>query len=68
MENIWMMVCCIDTVQSKKEASSEDDPAPHDKSVNKGGTTVCIHHKKRDEWKHIFFSQRQSYPAFNCQI
>jgi hypothetical protein len=57
MEDFRMMVCCIETIQRKKEACSEDDPAPHDKSVNKGSTTVCVHHKKRDEWNHIFLPQ-----------
>jgi hypothetical protein len=34
MEDIWMMVGCVETIQKKKEACREDNPAPHDKSVN----------------------------------
>jgi hypothetical protein len=57
MEDFWMVVCCVETIQRKKEASSEDNPAPNDKSVYKCGTTVCIHHKKWDEWTCIFLRQ-----------
>jgi len=57
MEDIWMMVGCVESIQRKKEACSEDNPAPRDKSVNKCGTTVCIHHKEWDEWNHIFLPQ-----------
>jgi hypothetical protein len=57
MEDIWMMVGCVETIQRKKEACSKDNPAPHNKSVNKCGTTVCVHHKKWDEWNRIFLCQ-----------
>lgn len=63
-----MMVCCIESVYRKKEACSEDNPAPHDKRVNKCGTTVCIHHKKWNEWNHICLAQGKSHSAYNGHI
>jgi hypothetical protein len=57
MEDFWMMVCCIEAIQRKKEACREHNPAPHDESVGKCGTTVCIHHKKWDEWNCIIDPQ-----------
>jgi hypothetical protein len=57
MEDLWVVVCCIETIKGKEETSSEDNPAPHDESVHKCCATVCTHHSKGDEWNQVFLPQ-----------
>lgn len=68
MEDLWVVMCCIEAIQSEEKACNNDNPTPHDKSVNKCCATVRIHHKQGDEWNQVLLPKCRFKLAFNCHI
>lgn len=68
MEDLRVVVWCVDAIQSEEKAGNDHNPTPHDKSVNKCCATVCIHHKQGNEWNQVLVPQCRPQLAFKCQI